>query len=107
MVIGTDCTGSCKSNYHAITTTTAPNNNQSLILLYILFFINSIVAVVTTWKSCKETDSIKFTEEFHHNLEEMREMIDTAQSTQAKLWYVYNIPPQKNERQNVILMYQL
>ena len=24
MVIGTDCTGSCKSNYHTITTTTAP-----------------------------------------------------------------------------------
>jgi hypothetical protein len=23
VVIGTDCTGSCKSNYHAITTTTA------------------------------------------------------------------------------------
>ena len=30
MVIGTDCMGSCKSNYHTITTTTAPNslNNQ-------------------------------------------------------------------------------
>ena len=24
VVIGTDCTGSCKSNYHTITTTTAP-----------------------------------------------------------------------------------
>jgi len=24
VVIGTDCTGSCKSNYHMITTTTAP-----------------------------------------------------------------------------------
>jgi hypothetical protein len=24
VVIGTDCTGSCKSNYHAITTTMAP-----------------------------------------------------------------------------------
>ena len=24
MVIGTDCTGSCKSNYHTITTKTAP-----------------------------------------------------------------------------------
>ena len=24
VVIGTDCTGSCKSNHHAITTTTAP-----------------------------------------------------------------------------------
>ena len=26
VVIGTDCTGSCKSNYHTITTTTAPEN---------------------------------------------------------------------------------
>ena len=26
VVIGTDCTGSCKSNYHMITTTTAPIN---------------------------------------------------------------------------------
>jgi hypothetical protein len=26
VVIGTDCTGSCKSNYHTITTTT-PNNS--------------------------------------------------------------------------------
>ena len=24
VVIGTDCTGSCKSNYHTITTMTAP-----------------------------------------------------------------------------------
>ena len=24
VVIGSDCTGSCKSNYHAVTTTTAP-----------------------------------------------------------------------------------
>ena len=25
MVIGTDCTGSCKSNYHTISTTTVPS----------------------------------------------------------------------------------
>jgi hypothetical protein len=31
VVIGTDCIGSCKSNYHTITATTAPN---------IFFFIN-------------------------------------------------------------------
>ena len=28
VVIGTDCTGRCKSNYHTITTTTAPNTNM-------------------------------------------------------------------------------
>ena len=27
VVIGTDCTGSCKSNYHTITTTTTPKQN--------------------------------------------------------------------------------
>jgi len=27
VVIGTDCIGSCKSNYHTITTTTAPQSN--------------------------------------------------------------------------------
>jgi hypothetical protein len=29
VVIGTDCTGSCKSNYHTITTTTAPTLKTS------------------------------------------------------------------------------
>ena len=33
VVIGTDCTGSCKSNYHTITTTTAPAN---FVWLYML-----------------------------------------------------------------------
>ena len=33
VVIGTDCTGSCKSNYHTITATTAP----SLIFKVVLF----------------------------------------------------------------------
>jgi len=28
VVIGTDCMGSCKSNYHTITTTAAPNNTK-------------------------------------------------------------------------------
>ena len=30
-VIGTDCTGSCKSNYHTITTTTTPLDLQKCI----------------------------------------------------------------------------
>jgi hypothetical protein len=33
VVIGTDCTGSCKSNYHTITTTTAPYSHWSCVLL--------------------------------------------------------------------------
>ena len=30
VVIGTDCIGSCKSNYHTITTTTAPKNTSNI-----------------------------------------------------------------------------
>ena len=30
VVIGIDCIGSCKSNYHMITTTAAPNGNRTL-----------------------------------------------------------------------------
>jgi hypothetical protein len=45
VVIDTDCTGSCKSNYHTITTTTAPTilcNISSLMwMLSIIFFSNS------------------------------------------------------------------
>ena len=36
MVIGTDCTGSCKSNYHTITTTTAPIFLQLYNISYLL-----------------------------------------------------------------------
>jgi hypothetical protein len=32
MVIGTDCTGSCKSNYHMITSMTAPRYNMKSLL---------------------------------------------------------------------------
>jgi hypothetical protein len=31
VVIGTDCIGSFKSNYHTITTTTAPVSNDSIV----------------------------------------------------------------------------
>ena len=47
VVIGTDCTGSCKSNYHTKTTTTAPLlvyidgicNNHCLYVLFTIFSI--------------------------------------------------------------------
>ena len=35
VVIGTDCTSNCKSNYHTITTTT-PDEGYSIYVLYIL-----------------------------------------------------------------------
>jgi hypothetical protein len=44
-VIGTDCKGSCKSNYHTITTTTAPLIIYWYIL--ILYFNGSVIS----WKS--------------------------------------------------------
>ena len=34
VVIGTDCIGSCKSNYHAITTMMAPKTNGSMECLH-------------------------------------------------------------------------
>jgi hypothetical protein len=36
VVIGTDCTVSCKSNYHTVTTMTAPRNVHYMTLLYAL-----------------------------------------------------------------------
>ena len=33
VVIGTDCIGSCNSNYHTIATTTAPNDDKTINLL--------------------------------------------------------------------------
>ena len=35
VLIGTDCIGRCKSNYHTITTTTAPCSNLILVYIYI------------------------------------------------------------------------
>ena len=34
VVMGTDCTGSCKSNYHTITTATTPGENITRIGLF-------------------------------------------------------------------------
>ena len=41
VVIGTDYTGSCKSNYHTITTTVAP-----------VIFLEKDVAVLVVWATC-------------------------------------------------------
>ena len=38
VVIGTDCTGSCKSNYHTITTTTVPIRKMVCWWYYLQFF---------------------------------------------------------------------
>ena len=51
LVIGTDCTGSCKSNYHTITTMTAP------VIMYvetfktdvIVFIGNIIMCLTSNW----------------------------------------------------------
>jgi hypothetical protein len=39
LVIDTDCIGSCKSNYHAITTTTVPTSVHTQTLPYIFITI--------------------------------------------------------------------
>ena len=43
VVIGTDCTGSCKSNYHTIKTTTAPE---------ILAFLDNHICLIAITVSC-------------------------------------------------------
>ena len=42
MVIGTDCTGSCKSNYHTIMATTAPEQMSTFIFLVTFSSISAI-----------------------------------------------------------------
>ena len=52
VVIGTDCTGSCESNYHTIMTTTAPKNPPVRSYMYVLKFLLGIVIIVlhkTDW----------------------------------------------------------
>lgn len=44
-----------------------------------------IAAVVTSWRSCKETDSVVFMNEVHQCLTEMGDMIEKGQQTHAKL----------------------
>jgi hypothetical protein len=49
VVIGTDCTGSCKSNYHTITTTTAPKEiyEKTNDYLIVCFFV--YIQYVISW----------------------------------------------------------
>ena len=46
MVIGTDCIGSCKSNYHIITATTAPSFYVNEVLLSFLPVLKDLKFVV-------------------------------------------------------------
>ena len=53
VVIGTDCTGSCKSNYQTIMTSTAPtdiNYRNSYIMDWTWFnYVNAIYTVLAWW----------------------------------------------------------
>jgi hypothetical protein len=55
LVIGTDCTGRCKSNYHTITTTTALNNKKKLMFGQIN--LSSAEDWVTTWFRLLSSDN--------------------------------------------------
>ena len=46
VVIGTDCIGNCKSNYHTITATTAPKQNHGL-LNWLIFCVRSLYLFLT------------------------------------------------------------
>jgi hypothetical protein len=49
--IRTDCTGSCKSNYHKITTTTVPKDNTEYCykVCICIIVINNILSCCTFW----------------------------------------------------------
>ena len=53
MVIGTDCTGSCKSNYHTITTMMIPPYNMSLYQRLSRACIVHLVIKRTNWSYVK------------------------------------------------------
>ena len=59
VVIGTDCTGSCKSNYHTIMTTIAPTD---IVFLYIkcLDIITFLFNVGLTWHYYEMNEMVKF-----------------------------------------------
>ena len=59
MVIGTDCTGSCKSNYHMITTTTAPTRLDNLIYHWWLLQLYPVCLNQKAGKSWKTMDHKK------------------------------------------------
>ena len=53
IVIGTDCIGSCKSNYHTITTTMAPYVIMSSNLISLMKnVINIVIRHARTWTFC-------------------------------------------------------
>jgi hypothetical protein len=68
VVIGTDCTGSCKSNYHTFTTTTAPNTSLHVSVpdeCYsrkapcLLIHISTLIRVITKLPSSEQSSKGK------------------------------------------------
>ena len=55
VMIATDCTCRCKSNYHSITTTTTPTNCFSFLSLFVLLLSHK-VCTISTW--CKNHHKI-------------------------------------------------
>ena len=49
VMIGTDCTGSCKSNYHTITITTAPVSEREIHCLKVHVLANNIFCKIFYW----------------------------------------------------------
>jgi hypothetical protein len=53
VVIGTDCTGSCKFNYHTITTMTAPENYLIMISSMNVALISGVLDTILCDKVCQ------------------------------------------------------
>ena len=58
MVIGNDCVGSCKYNYHTIMTTMAPEQREISLILLRLQGIGSINVIVTVCVKLSEDLSV-------------------------------------------------
>ena len=58
VVIGTDCTSSCKSNYHTITATTAPLKKRGLWKTYIATNTMALLSHLLIWSSSYQTSSV-------------------------------------------------
>jgi hypothetical protein len=78
VVIGTDCTGSCKSNYHTITATMAPSLIFKVVLfisVFLTFFPHLLYLVLV---------SAHITNDVPNNIDSM---IIRARSWEIQFWY--------------------
>jgi hypothetical protein len=105
VVIGTDCTGSCQSNYHTITTTTVPNTSLHVSVpdeCYsrkapcLLIHISILIRVITKLPNSEQSSKGKVKTKSVNNR-------NTGKPVMTLTWYRHF---QRNGRLNQILKRQ-